>query len=98
MQLPHAHQSRRYVQHAVNLRQLYVSAGIPLAAGAGGVKKIEAVNRLKAQTLYETIDGSGRFYINRIRPNARSKMDVVLQTRAEELDRRFLLDAELQDL
>ncbi|KLR75765.1 MFS transporter [Neisseria gonorrhoeae SK33414] len=64
----------------------------------GGVKKIEAVNRLKAQTLYETIDGSGGFYINDIHPDARSKMNVVFKTASEDLDRRFVLEAELQGL
>ncbi len=64
----------------------------------GGVKKIEAVNRIKAQTLYETIDGSGGFYINDIHPDARSKMNVVFKTVNEDLDRRFVLEAELQGL
>lgn len=45
----------------------------------GGVKKIEAINNIKAQTLYDTIDGSGGFYVNRIRPDARSKMNVVFK-------------------
>ena len=64
----------------------------------GGVKKIEAVNNIKAQTLYDAIDGSGGFYVNRIRPDARSKMNVVFQTASTELDRRFVLEAELQGL
>ncbi|WP_295862621.1 phosphoserine transaminase [uncultured Neisseria sp.] len=64
----------------------------------GGVKKIEAVNRIKAQTLYETIDGSGGFYINDIHPDARSKMNVVFKTASEDLDRCFVLEAELQGL
>ena len=64
----------------------------------GGVKKIEAVNRMKAQTLYEAIDGSGGFYINDIHPDARSKMNVVFKTASEDLDRRFVLEAELQGL
>lgn len=64
----------------------------------GGVKKIEAVNRIKAQTLYETIDGSGSFYINDIHPDARSQMNVVFKTASEDLDRRFVLEAELQGL
>ena len=62
------------------------------------MKKIEAVNNIKAQTLYDAIDGSGGFYINRIRPDARSKMNVVFQTTSAELDRRFVLEAELQGL
>ena len=64
----------------------------------GGVKKIEAVNRMKAQTLYEAIDGSGGFYINDIYPDARSKMNVVFKTASEDLDRHFVLEAELQGL
>ncbi len=64
----------------------------------GGVKKIEEVNRIKAQTLYEAIDGSGGFYINDIHPDARSKMNVVFKTASEDLDRRFVLEAELQGL
>ena len=64
----------------------------------GGVKKIEAVNNIKAQTLYDAIDNSGGFYVNRIRPDARSKMNVVFQTTSAELDRRFVLEAELQGL
>lgn len=64
----------------------------------GGVKKIEAVNQMKAQTLYEAIDGSGGFYINDIHPDARSKMNVVFKTASEDLDRRFVLEAELQGL
>ena len=64
----------------------------------GGVKKIEAINNIKAQTLYDAIDGSGGFYVNRIRPDARSKMNVVFQTASAELDRRFVLEAELQGL
>lgn len=62
------------------------------------MKKIEAVNRMKAQTLYEAIDSSGGFYINDIYPDARSKMNVVFKTASEDLDRRFVLEAELQGL
>lgn len=64
----------------------------------GGVKQIEAVNALKAQTLYDAIDGSGGFYVNRICPRARSKMNVVFQTGSRELDSRFVLEAELRGL
>ena len=62
------------------------------------MKKIEAINNIKVQTLYNAIDGSGGFYINRIRLDARSKMNVVFQTASAELDRRFVLEAELQGL
>ena len=48
--------------------------------------------------MYEVIDSSGGFYINDIHPDARSKMNVVFKTASEDLDRRFVLEAELQGL
>lgn len=64
----------------------------------GGVKAIEAVNNIKAKTLYDTIDGSGGFYINQIAPAARSKMNVVFQTGSSELDKTFIQEADLRGL
>lgn len=64
----------------------------------GGVKKIEQINNLKAKILYDAIDGSGGFYLNPIHPNARSKMNVVFKTASEQLDKQFVLEAELQGL
>ncbi|ASK26618.1 phosphoserine transaminase [Neisseria chenwenguii] len=64
----------------------------------GGVKQIEAVNKLKAATLYDAIDGSGGFYRNNIHPDARSKMNVVFQTGDAELDKKFVLEAGLRGL
>ncbi|STZ76362.1 phosphoserine transaminase [Bergeriella denitrificans] len=64
----------------------------------GGVKKIEALNELKAQTLYAAIDGSGGFYRNDIAPHARSKMNVVFQTASADLDKKFIQEAELRGL
>ena len=64
----------------------------------GGVKKIEAANNLKAETLYNAIDGSGGFYINNIRPDARSKMNVIFKTSSTDLDDTFVREAELRGL
>lgn len=64
----------------------------------GGVAQIEALNALKASRLYEAIDGSGGFYINNIRPAARSKMNVVFGTQSSELDRRFVQEADAAGL
>jgi len=61
----------------------------------GGVKKIEAVNNLKAETLYRAIDGSGGFYINNIQADARSKMNVIFKTSDPDLDDTFVREAEL---
>ncbi len=64
----------------------------------GGVAQIETVNALKAAKLYDAIDGSGGFYINNIRPNARSKMNVVFGTQSSELDRCFVQEADTAGL
>ncbi|QEY24724.1 phosphoserine transaminase [Neisseria animalis] len=61
----------------------------------GGVKKIEAVNQLKAQKLYQAIDGSGGFYQNPIADGARSKMNVIFKTANADLDKKFIQEAEL---
>ncbi len=64
----------------------------------GGVKAIEAVNNIKAKTLYDAIDGSGGFYINPIAVNARSKMNVVFKTGSDKLDKMFVQEADLRGL
>ncbi|MCP1661126.1 phosphoserine transaminase [Neisseria perflava] len=64
----------------------------------GGVKKIEAVNTIKARKLYAAIDGSGGFYLNPIVPDARSKMNVIFKTANADLDKKFVLEAELRGL
>lgn len=64
----------------------------------GGVAKIEQFNNLKAQTLYDTIDQSGGFYRNNIAPRARSKMNVIFNTGSEELDKKFIFEADLRGL
>ncbi len=64
----------------------------------GGVAQIETVNALKAAKLYDAIDGSGGFYINNIRPDARSKMNVVFGTPSPELDQRFVQEADAAGL
>ena len=64
----------------------------------GGVKKIEAVNKLKAQTLYNAIDNSGGFYHNPIATDARSKMNIIFKTTSADLDKKFVQEAELHGL
>ncbi|MDO4640451.1 MAG: 3-phosphoserine/phosphohydroxythreonine transaminase [Neisseria sp.] len=59
----------------------------------GGVEKIEKLNNLKAQMLYEAIDGSSGFYTNPIQPNARSYMNVIFTTGNAALDKLFAQEA-----
>src|SRR5258708_45251 len=49
-------------------------------------------NRIKAQTLYATIDGSG-FYRNPIAKDARSRMNVTFTLNKPELDAVFPAEA-----
>jgi phosphoserine aminotransferase len=55
----------------------------------GGVAAIEQANCAKAQALYAAIDASS-FYLNRVEPEARSRMNVVFHLARPELDEEFL--------
>jgi phosphoserine aminotransferase len=59
----------------------------------GGVEAIERVNMDKARLLYETIDGSGGFYVNHVNPPHRSRMNVPFSLRDESLNEAFLSQA-----
>ncbi|MEQ8515357.1 MAG: 3-phosphoserine/phosphohydroxythreonine transaminase [Chromatocurvus sp.] len=59
-----------------------------LEAG-GGLAAMEAVNRRKAETLYDAIDSSG-FYRNPVTPGCRSLMNVPFILADASLDDRFL--------
>jgi phosphoserine aminotransferase len=60
----------------------------------GGVAAIEAINIAKAALLYDTIDGSGGFYLNRVVPANRSRMNVPFSLRDDALTETFLCEAE----
>jgi phosphoserine aminotransferase len=59
----------------------------------GGVAGIERVNVEKARLLYDAIDGSGGFYVNRVQPRHRSRMNVPFSLRDAKLDAAFLSEA-----
>ncbi|MEN3185094.1 MAG: 3-phosphoserine/phosphohydroxythreonine transaminase [Atribacterota bacterium] len=58
----------------------------------GGLEKMEAINRQKAQLLYDYID-SQDFYRNPILPEDRSKMNVIFRLPSEALESRFVQEA-----
>ncbi|HUL66087.1 MAG TPA: 3-phosphoserine/phosphohydroxythreonine transaminase [Burkholderiaceae bacterium] len=60
----------------------------------GGVAAIEKRNIEKAALIYRAIDGSGGFYVNRIAPAQRSRMNVPFSLRDEKLTAPFLAEAE----
>jgi phosphoserine aminotransferase len=59
----------------------------------GGMDKMYALNRQKAQMLYDVIDASKGFYRGHAQPDCRSVMNVTFRLPNEELDKKFLAEA-----
>jgi phosphoserine aminotransferase len=58
----------------------------------GGVAAMEAVNEVKAKTVYDVIDASG-FYKGVVQPAHRSRMNVTFHLPTQELLEQFLKGA-----
>ncbi|RMI02827.1 MAG: 3-phosphoserine/phosphohydroxythreonine transaminase [Calditrichaeota bacterium] len=63
----------------------------------GGIDKIEAINRQKAQMLYDRLDASD-FYRPHARKDSRSIMNVTWRCPTEELEKKFVEEAKQYDL
>jgi phosphoserine aminotransferase len=61
----------------------------------GGLEAMEAVNDKKAKTLYDAIDGLS-LYNGTAEPKDRSKMNVTFRITPEELEGKFIKEAEAQ--
>jgi len=59
----------------------------------GGLDAMERLNRAKAQLLYDFIDSSG-FYTGTTEADSRSKMNVTFRCPTEELEKKFLAEAQ----
>lgn len=59
----------------------------------GGLVEIEKINQAKAKVLYDAID-SNDFYTPHARVGDRSLMNVTFKTPSEELDKKFVAEAE----
>ncbi len=59
----------------------------------GGVEEFARRSAAKSAALYEAIDGSGGFYLNRVDPAVRSRMNVAFFLHDEALDQAFLDEA-----
>jgi len=59
----------------------------------GGLERMHARNREKAELLYRAIDGSDGFYRGHAAPAARSLMNVTWRLPSQELERAFLAEA-----
>ncbi len=58
----------------------------------GGIDKVEAVNRKKAELLYQTLDSTD-FYRPTARPDSRSIMNVTFRLPNEDLEKQFVAEA-----
>jgi phosphoserine aminotransferase len=59
----------------------------------GGLAKMEARNKAKAQLLYDAIDNSGGFYRGHAVPESRSLMNVTWRLPSEDLEKTFVTEA-----
>lgn len=59
----------------------------------GGLDKMAAINKQKAQMLYDAIDNSGGFYRGHAVPQSRSLMNVTFRVGTEEQEKLFLEQA-----
>lgn len=59
----------------------------------GGLPKMAALNRAKAERIYAHIDASGGFYRGTAAPDSRSLMNVTFRLAGEDLEKRFLEEA-----
>jgi phosphoserine aminotransferase len=60
----------------------------------GGLEEMERRNRAKSDALYSAIDGSGGYYLNRVDPAARSRMNVIFSLHDAALEPVFVAEAE----
>lgn len=61
--------------------------------GEGGLQKLEEINQEKARILYEAIDKTD-FYRGTVKKDSRSIMNVVFRLPSEELEQKFIADAQ----
>lgn len=64
----------------------------------GGVEAVEKINEEKAQILYGALDKYPKFYSTVVRPQDRSRMNVVFKLPSEELEAEFVAEAAKQKL
>lgn len=64
----------------------------------GGLPHIEKLRDQKAQLLYDAIDASNGYYICPVGKNSRSKMNVVWRIHNEQLEDKFVKEAEKEGL
>jgi len=61
---------------------------------AGGLPAMAERNNAKAKTIYDAIDGSGGYYRGHAEPGARSIMNITFRLPSEELEKKFVAEAQ----
>ncbi|MBN1539796.1 MAG: aminotransferase class V-fold PLP-dependent enzyme, partial [Candidatus Thermoplasmatota archaeon] len=64
----------------------------------GGIPAMENINREKARTLYDVMDGSGGFYRGHARADSRSLMNVTFRLPSEDLEKKCVEAGKARDL
>ena len=64
----------------------------------GGLEAIEKENNQKAELLYSTMDADADFFRGTVAKEDRSYMNVTMRLPSEELEKKFLAEAEKRDL
>ena len=64
----------------------------------GGLEKMAAINRKKADALYGAMEASGGFYRPTADPEDRSNMNVTFRLKEEDLEAKFVAEAQAQGL
>jgi phosphoserine aminotransferase len=63
-----------------------------LEESVGGIERMEVLNRMKANLLYDYMD-SQDFYRGTARPDSRSRMNITFRLPNEDLEGRFIKEA-----
>jgi phosphoserine aminotransferase len=64
----------------------------------GGVAGIKAINEKKANLIYDVVDSSGGFYKGHTVKDSRSMMNVTFTMKNEEIEKKFIKEAEANDM
>jgi phosphoserine aminotransferase len=65
-----------------------------LMSEIGGLERMDRINRAKAELLYSMLDGSDGFYRGKASPKDRSNMNVSFNLASEDMEQRFLAEAQ----
>ncbi len=71
---------------------------LAVLAEEGGLAGIETKNRKKSALLYGAIDNSGGYYRSPVEKESRSHMNIVFRLPSEDLENKFVKEAEAADM